>query len=340
MDSLTHIVTGAIIGEAVLGKVSGKKAMFWGALAASAPDCDAVLNFLVSDVDSLVMHRGITHSVFVAMVAGPLAGFGLSRIYSGRSGTAMQWIMMITLALFSHLFLDTCTVYGTGLLTPFSDYRYSFDNIYVADPLYTLPFLVAFVALLYLRRNHPMRGRWLKFAFINSSIYMAFTFYNHRNALEAGKRSLEKMGANPKSMIATPTLMNGFLWHFVAADSSGYWSGYWSVFDENQFTPELTWLPQNIQLADEVEDKITYEKMVNFSNGYFTLSRDEGAVRMNVLRFGQVAGWMDPHSKGAFSFDLTPGADNSMVVQQGRLETTRKEVLTAMFERLKGRTKP
>ena len=337
MDSLTHIVTGALIGESLLGRVAGRKAMFWGALAASAPDCDAVLNFMVSDVDSLVMHRGITHSVFVAMVAGPLAGYGLSRIYSGRSGSVIQWIMMITLALFSHLFLDTCTVYGTGLFTPFSDYRYSFDNIYVADPLYTLPFLVAFLALLFLKRSHPFRKSWLKFAFITSSLYMASTFYFHHNALQAGKRSLEKMGVSTTQLIATPTLLNSFLWHIVAADSSGYWSGYWSVFDQNGFTPELTWLPQNLQLADSVEDKITYGKMVHFSKGFFTLSSDSGAVRMNVLRFGQVAGWMDPHSKGAFSFDLTPGADNSMVVQQGRIETTKKEVLNAMFERMKGR---
>lgn len=337
MDSLTHIVTGALIGEAFLGRVAGKKAMFWGAVAASAPDCDAVLNFIVSDVDSLVMHRGITHSVFVAMVAGPLAGYGLSKADSGRSGSAMQWILMITIALFSHLFLDTCTVYGTGLLTPFSEKRYAFDNIYVADPLYTLPFLIAFVALLILKRNHPGRVRWLSFAFLLSSAYLIFTFYSHHNAIEAGKRALIKRQITPTSVMATPTLMNSFLWHFTAADSSGYWSGYWSVFDRNETTPELTWLPQNLQLADSVEDKLAYEKMVRFADGFFTLSKDGDAVRMNVLRFGQVAGWVDPHSKGAFSFDLTPGADNSMVVQQGRIETTKKEVLNAMFERMKGR---
>jgi inner membrane protein len=33
MDSLTHIVAGACIGEIALGKKIGRKAMLWGALA-------------------------------------------------------------------------------------------------------------------------------------------------------------------------------------------------------------------------------------------------------------------------------------------------------------------
>ena len=51
MDSLTHIVAGAAIGEALLGKKIGKKAMLWGAIAGSAPDIDAVTNFFVSDIE-------------------------------------------------------------------------------------------------------------------------------------------------------------------------------------------------------------------------------------------------------------------------------------------------
>ena len=42
MDSLTHIVLGAAIGEAMLGKKIGKKGILWGALAASLPDIDVL----------------------------------------------------------------------------------------------------------------------------------------------------------------------------------------------------------------------------------------------------------------------------------------------------------
>jgi len=42
LDSLTHIVLGACIGEAVAGRNFGKKAMLAGALAQSIPDVDFI----------------------------------------------------------------------------------------------------------------------------------------------------------------------------------------------------------------------------------------------------------------------------------------------------------
>ena len=38
MDSLTQIVLGAAVGEAVLGKKIGTRAMLWGAIAGTIPD--------------------------------------------------------------------------------------------------------------------------------------------------------------------------------------------------------------------------------------------------------------------------------------------------------------
>jgi len=44
MDSLTQIVLGAAVGEAVLGKKVGNKAMLYGAIAGTIPDLDVVAN--------------------------------------------------------------------------------------------------------------------------------------------------------------------------------------------------------------------------------------------------------------------------------------------------------
>lgn len=98
-------------------------------------DIDAVTNFFVSDVDSLLLHRGITHSIFTALIFGPLIGWLLWKHYKKREGMAFDWVLLITVNILFHLFLDTCTVYGTGLFTPFSNYRYAFDNIFVAESI-------------------------------------------------------------------------------------------------------------------------------------------------------------------------------------------------------------
>lgn len=74
MDSLSQIVLGAAVGEAVLGKKAGNRAMLWGAVAGTIPDLDVLSNLWMNQLDALVFHRGPTHSVFFALLASfPLA---------------------------------------------------------------------------------------------------------------------------------------------------------------------------------------------------------------------------------------------------------------------------
>ena len=42
MDSLTQIVLGAAVGEFVLGRKVGNKAILWGAVAGTIPDLDVL----------------------------------------------------------------------------------------------------------------------------------------------------------------------------------------------------------------------------------------------------------------------------------------------------------
>ncbi|MBL0341717.1 MAG: metal-dependent hydrolase [Bacteroidetes bacterium] len=307
-----------------------------GALAGSAPDIDAVMNFFISDVDALVMHRGITHSIFTALIFGPLFGWLLWRLYKKREGTFRSWTGLVTINIFFHLFLDTCTVYGTGLLTPFTEHRYAFDTIFVADPLYTLPLIVAFVALLVIHRDRPSRMRWSVFGLGISALYMFFAFVNHNSAINALRKAVDEKGFATSRLIATPTLLNAVLWNVIAKDSSGYWIGYYSIFDSDP-TPELFYVPTGNELLNKFENADDIQKLKKFALGYYSVSEQDGEIWFNVLRFGQVNGWQNPKSKFAFSYDLSPGAENSMVVQAGRIEGSKRAVLESMFQRMKGR---
>jgi inner membrane protein len=332
MDTVTHLVAGAAIGEALAGKRVGKKAMFWGAVAAIAPDMDGITGFFVSDLDSIMMHRGITHSVFVALLAGPLFGWLLWKGYH-KIGSLQAWMALVTLNLFGHLFLDTCTVYGTGLFTPFTEYRFAFDNIFVADPLYTLPLAAGVTALLVLPAGHPGRYRWNRSGLLWSSVYMAFTFWNHHNAISALKTAMERQGVSYTSGFAAPSLFNNVLWQVVAKGNDGCWSGYYSIFDGEE-VPRLHFIPRNDSLLGDLAGTPEVEKLTVFSKGYYTVTIEEGNPTFNVIRFGQVRGWDDPGSRFAFAFNLAPGGDNSMVVQQGRVEGMKEEVLESMWNRM------
>ena len=45
MDSVTQIVLGAAVGQAVLGSKVGNKALLYGAVAGTIPDLDVVSSF-------------------------------------------------------------------------------------------------------------------------------------------------------------------------------------------------------------------------------------------------------------------------------------------------------
>ena len=75
MDSLTQIVLGAGVAEAVAGKKMGNKAVLWGAVAGTIPDLDVFLRFFYHPIDAALVHRGFSHSLLFALLMGPLLGF-------------------------------------------------------------------------------------------------------------------------------------------------------------------------------------------------------------------------------------------------------------------------
>ena len=81
MDSLTQVVLGAACGEVVLGKKAGNRAMLWGGIAGTIPDLDILANFVTDDMTALAFHRGISHSLFFAVIAPVFFGWLVARFY-------------------------------------------------------------------------------------------------------------------------------------------------------------------------------------------------------------------------------------------------------------------
>ena len=78
------------------------------------------------------------------------------------------------------------------------------------------------------------------------------------------------------------------------------------------------------------------KKLQKFSKGFYCITGTKDKWYFNDLRFGQVGGWMDPEAEFAFSFDFSNGADNSLVVQKGRIEGSKKQALLNLWNRIIG----
>ena len=277
MDSLTQIVLGAACGEAVLGRKIGNKALLFGAIAGTIPDLDVFVGSLLygNEIDAMLFHRGFMHSIFFAFIAAFALGWIVHRLYNNgrRKGTATQkeWMLLLFWSLFTHPILDCFTPYGTQLFAPISNYRVAFNNIAVADPLYTVPFLICMMVLMFYNRQHDKRRFWLKLGIGVSSTYLLLTVINKLYIDRVFKSSLKAEGFVYTRFSTQPSILNNVLWYGIAETEDDYHVAFYSLLDvSNQFS-EWKVLPKTRDLdPDSVKD---LKRLAWFSNGYYSVER-------------------------------------------------------------------
>jgi inner membrane protein len=336
MDSFTHLVLGAAIGEAILGKKIGRKAMFWGAVANTIPDFDVFASPCVSDAQQFMVHRGITHSFLFAIVVALLLGWAFNKWNKQPDVTWKNWAWLFFTGMLTHDVLDSMTCYGTGWFEPFSNYRVAFDTIFVADPFYTLPFLICVLIALIAKNGSQKRLKWTKIGLMISSLYLIFTFVNKAHVQAIVQESLQKQEMQHTDFVCTPTPLNNFLWMTYATNSTGYWIGYYSIFDKTNVI-DYYHIAKNDSLLIPFQHLSDVALLKQFSQGYYCLTKKGNDVYFNDLRFGQLAGWDKLDSTFIFSFNLREGADNSTALNRDKNKMSYSEGITAMINRIKGK---
>lgn len=335
MDSLTHIVVGACIGEAFFRKGFGKKAMFWGALAQSVPDVDFIAGFWLDTTENLLAHRGFTHSILFGILVIPLLALAADLVHRPYEWMLRRWLLFFAAEVFFHLFIDGFNNYGIGWFEPFTHHRISLQTIYVADPFFSFWPFIAFLALLILHRHHPWRRFWWRFGLIMPFVYLLYCCFNKWQVDREVREILAEQRISQDRYFTTPTPLNNWLWYTVAGTDSGYFIGYRSVFDRRR-EMSFTYFPKNDHLLDTIRDQADVQRLIRFSQGYYTVESRKDTLLFNDLRFGQVTGWHDPQQRFAFYYYLQHPEDNTLVVQRGRFANWNAETLRSLWRRIRG----
>lgn len=333
MDTITHIVLGACTGEALSGKSLGKKALLVGAVANTLPDCDVVTNFWLDPDDGLLAHRGFTHSFLFVVLAATSLAFLFHRLV--KKGTLRLWFLFFAFELFLHIFIDAFNAYGTGWFEPFSHYRVSFHTIFVADPFYTIWLLIACVALLFLRRDSESRKFWTRFGLGISSLYFMYCVVNKIKTDVDIKEILQKQHITFKTYFTTPAPLNNWLWYVVAGNDTGYYIGYYSVFDSKKQIDQH-YFPRNDSLLLPFKHQRNVRNLIRFSKGIYTVEKWDDELVFNDLRFGQMVGWYNPNERFVFHYFLQQKQGNKLVVQRGRFAKWDFEVVKSLIKRIEG----
>lgn len=335
MDSLTHIALGACIGEAFFEKGFGKKAMLWGVVAQSIPDIDFVASFWMSPPAALLAHRGFTHSIIFALFIIPVFALLADKIHKPHNISFKKWLLFFSAAVFFHLFVDGFNNYGVGWLEPFSHVRYSFNAIYVADPLFSVWPGIAVIMLVLLNRHSPKRKFWWKLGLFLPVLYLGICTFNKVKINRNVKEILASQNIPHNRYFTTPAPLQNWLWYVVAGNDSGYYVGFRSLFDTKK---EMTfeYFDCNRALLDSMSNHEDLQKLIRFSNQFYTVEKYNDTLVFNDLRFGQITGWQNPRAKFVFHYYLHYPQENKLVVQRGRFEGWNRTSIRALFKRIAG----
>ena len=228
MDSITQIVLGAAVGEAVAGKKMGGKAALWGAIAGTIPDLDVFARAFVHPIDGALIHRGFSHSLVFALLMSPLLGWLLHRLYK-KKYEQKTWTLVFFLAIVTHPMLDIFTNYGTQFLWPFN-YRLTFNSVFVIDPLYTIPFMILLTIALFFKRTNKWRFKLNMIGIIYSTTYLLWCVIVKLTVLNNSDAYFESAGIKGKNNLVTPMPFTSFYWMMITEDKDNFYIGYKSLF--------------------------------------------------------------------------------------------------------------
>lgn len=235
MDSVTQALFGASIAVVGFRRGLGRRTVLAGALLGTLPDLDVAVGWVADGYANWRHHRGLTHSLFFAPVAGPLIGWGIARWEAWRRGAAdparrRAWIALSVLVLATHPVIDLFTSYGTQLLAPFSDHRFAIDAMPIIDPIYSLPLLLAALLASLSRRPGPaVLGAAAALFFAAGWTLYAWSL--EARTREIARAQLAAQGIAPTELRAYAQLFQPWYRRVVAEVPGGVLVGYHTLLD-------------------------------------------------------------------------------------------------------------
>ena len=315
MDSLTQIVLGAAVGEVVLGRKVGNKAMLWGAIAGTIPDLDVLVKLFTDDiVRANEVHRGFSHSIFFCILFAPLFGWLVSKLYKKDNTTWKDWSKLMFWGLFTHPLLDAFTTWGTQLFWPFT-YKISFKNIFVVDPLYTVPFLICVIVAMFYKRKNPKRRKINLLGIYLSSGYMLITLCIKWYTYDVFQKSLNEQNITYSEIQTKPTPLNTILWNANIETKDAYLIGSYSMFD-NDRDVNFFEFKKNYHLLYDIKNESIINRLIKLTQGWYTIQKTpEGELYFNDLRFG-LMGIEGTSEKFIFRYNLIRDSKGKLIATQ------------------------
>ncbi len=224
MDTITHVMFGALAGSAVTNhsrkrnNVCAKYVpMAVTAVAAAFPDSD----YFLFPVNPLLFldewHRSFTHS-FVLLPLWSILLTGIIVLLFPRLRKNIFMIgSYVALGIATHIMLDLLTVYGTKIFYPVSNRSFSLGTTFVIDPYLSLIVLIGLIASSFL----PARQTAIICTFVLCA-YVLFQLHLKTVARETGEEIIVQTDSTYSRTVALPQPFSPFHWRIIRQQDNHY----------------------------------------------------------------------------------------------------------------------
>lgn len=291
MDNLTHSMTAAITAKFVdrgsaEEKASRARTFFWLMIASvNFPDLDVVMALFRDPILTIKTHRWITHSVLAAplFAAIPAAVFyRFSRIKNFR----LLWLVSLV-GIYLHIISDLVTPYGTMLLAPLSNHRFTLSSQFIIDLYFTFG-LLAFILL---GRYHvACRKFWHKAGLIFMVTYLMGTFCLHEYAHARVRRAASESHTEHLKISALPLPLSIFDWVGLVQTKTGVQRAFFTLFDDKLTFEDLRYADD--AFARQAQQHAQAQWYMNFAHHPLVQSYTQGdnhVVEIHDLQFSAPA---------------------------------------------------
>ncbi len=255
---------------------------------------------------------GLGWFIYAKYVSKPLEEVNVSR---------REWVLFFFVTIFSHPAIDCFNVYGTQIFQPFNDHRVSFDNISVADPLFSIWLLLGILVASFLPKASKVR-RIVNWSGIGISMgYLCFTFYHKAVFNQVFTDSLRQQKIEYRRFMSGPTILTNSLWLGVAEGDTAFYHGYYTFYNDDRRVKNFNTIPKHHELLKDYEDDRVVRILKWFSKGYYNvIVRKDGRLQFNDLRYGSFREGFQDENDYVFKFILEEknGKLNAEQSREGR----------------------
>jgi len=294
MDWITHAAVGAALGELMLGKRLGNRALSWGLLVGIAPDLlDSLWMLCLSTSGQLAQTGVASHSPLVLLAMVLVLPRASANLWRQAKVTRVQAGGFIAAGWGAHLVVDSLRLPGVQVLWPYPGARVGIWLLDKGDGGLALPLVVMLLSLLWLRGKQAQarrRRRWWWGVGLSGG-YLALALLGKWAASAGFAADLARRGISYARLTESPTPWNLLLWRGLVDRGDEIWVAYRSPFEWHTTPLRWTVFPRQRQAFTPLAGGPDAKRIAAFAQDWWIARPNKSGIWLADLRGGEYRQW-------------------------------------------------